>query len=214
MAYYLQANPGLLIVLVRHGRTKLNSASNTIVRGWKDEPLMDSKRGEIIDTARELKQYDPKWVVSSDFMRDSQTAQILASDLQLSDTGVDYDARTWDVGQFSGQPESQVNDAIHDLYLRPWEVPPGSGESFNDFAARWTKFLDRQMSMATIEVMRPGIIVTHGRNIALTDAQYNFKTTSEGLMPLPAGYALLTVANDRSVQFNIPGESECVCVDI
>lgn len=185
-----------------------------MVRGWKDEPLRPTARGEIQATGEELKKYDPKWVVSSDFMRDSQTAQILATELGLVDTSVDYDARTWDVGSYSGKPESEVQDAITDLYRRPWEIPPGSGESFNDFAARWEKFLQRSMNMATIEGMRPGIIVTHGRNIALTDSQYNFKPTDDSSMPLPAGYGILSVSPDRSVQFDIVGESESVCVDV
>ena len=214
MAYTFQASPGVLILLVRHGKTKLNNPSNPMVRGWKDEDLSPEGRVGVQLLARELEPFKPQYVVSSDFMRDSATAQIIASKLGISNIELDYDARTWDVGDFSGKPESEVNPAIEALYRRTWETPPGSQESFDGFTRRWLDFLDRRMQFASIMGYRPSVIVTHGRNIALADSHFNHKMPEDGLMPFAGGYAVLSINPDRTVSLEIQGESECVCKDV
>ena len=185
-----------------------------MVRGWRDDPLLPQSLNDARKTAKDLKQYAPQWIVSSEFMRDSQTAMVLADELGISDISADYDSRTWDVGEYSGQPEDQVNPAILQLYRRPWEPCPGSIESFNEFTDRWLGFLDSKMALASIESMRPGIIVTHGRNIALSDSHFNFKRPEDGYMPLPAGYGVLSVNTDRSLRFELQGDSEPVINDV
>lgn len=214
MPYYLPTTAGVLVILVRHGHTELNNPGRPIVRGWKDAALTSEGEANVARTAMELAQFKPQWIVSSDFMRDSGTAQIIANKLGIADFSVDFDSRTWDVGAFSGKPEDEVADAINDLYRRTWQAPPGSDETFDQFSARWLNFLDRKMEQAQIDGMRPGVIVTHGRNIALSDSHFNHKMPEDGMMPYPAGYALVSVAPDRSVQCDIQGETECVCVDI
>lgn len=202
------------MLLVRHGATKLNSAKNPIVRGWKDEPMAPQARADVRATARELRPYGPKALVSSDFMRDAETAQVLAAELGIASMETDFDARTWDVGTYSGKPEDEARDAINDLYRRSWETPPGSQESFDEFAARWLKFLDKRMQAAQIEAMRPYLVVTHGRNIALTDSNFNFKLPEDGLMPMPSGYGVLSITPERKIAFEVQGEAESVCIDI
>lgn len=213
MRYHLQTNPGVLAILVRHGATELNNGAKK-VRGWEDVELSKAGENEVRRTAQELRQYDPQYIVSSDFTRDASTAQLIASQLNISNIETDFNARTWDVGSFSGQPESEVNPAIEQLYGRSWETPPGSSESFDGFSRRWQQFLDSKMDFATIEGMRPIIIVTHGRNLALTDSYLNFKTPRDGMMPFAGGYGLISVTPDRSLDYQIQGESECVCQDV
>src|SRR5215471_12839026 len=105
--YYLQAPPGVLVILVRHGQTRFNDPSNPIMRGWKDEPLDDEGRLNVQLLAQRLRKYSPQWVCSSDFMRDTETSNILASHLNVSGIETDFDARTWDVGALSGQPAKE-----------------------------------------------------------------------------------------------------------
>lgn len=214
MPYFFQTTPGVLILLVRHGSTALNEPTVKLIRGWVDEPLDAKGQLDIIATAEKLRPYNPQYIFSSDFMRDTQTAQILASRLGVAGVESDFDIRTWDVGLFSGTPESDNNGAIQELYRRSWEVPPGSSESFDDFARRWLGILDCKMNFATIEGFRPTIIVTHGRNIALTDSHFNQKLAWDGTMPLAGGFAVIAVNPDRSVSCEIQGESECVCEDV
>ena len=202
------------MLLVRHGSTASNDASKPVVRGWQDLTLTPKGVQEVKMLAKELREYAPQAVVSSDFMRDTETAMILADQLGISDKKTDFDSRTWDVGTFSGQPEDEVNPAIQELYRRSSVPPPGSLESFDEFAARWLGFLDRMMAAASIEAMRPYIVVTHGRNIALTDSHFNFKLPEEGMMPMPAGFGVLSIGLDRRISFELQGETECVCIDV
>lgn len=212
--YYIQATPGVLIILVRHGSTELNSAAKTIVRGWKDTELDNKGRLAVQLTAQKLRKFNAQHIISSDFTRDTQTKFLLAAALGISNLDVDYDARTWDVGAFSGQPEEEVQPAINELYRRTNERPPGSQESFDEFSERWFRLLDKKIEEArNISAMRPIIITTHGRNIALTDSKYNFKLPIEGRMPFPAGYALLSIGDDSLIQFDIAPPDECVCED-
>jgi broad specificity phosphatase PhoE len=199
---------------VRHGKTALNNPSNPIVRGWKDEQLSPAGQVGIQATASKLKPYKPQYIISSDFMRDTQSAHILAGRLGISGVETDFNARTWDVGEYSGKPESEVNAAIQGFYRRSWDVPPGSSESFDDFSRRWLDFVDRRLSFADIEGMRPLVIVTHGRNIALCDSYFNHKMPQDGMMPLPAGCGILAVNPDTSLNFTISDESEPVAADV
>lgn len=215
MPYYLQTTPGVIAILVRHGQTPDNTAVNTKVRGWHDIELSNEGRLNVQITAMKLRKFKPQAIVSSDFMRDSETAEILAGRLGIADKEVDYDARTWDTGLFSGQPEKVVQPAIDDLYLRSWEAPPGSGESFDTFSKRWQSFLDRKLEYAAkVEAARPLIIVTHGRNIALADSYFNHKLPQDGIMPLAAGYAVISVGLDYKINVEVIPPSEGVCQDV
>lgn len=192
-----------------------NEGGKPLIRAWKDYELDPAKKIDIQLMAEKLKAYKPGYIVSSDLMRDTETAHIVANTLNLSNKETDFEARTWDMGTFEGQPIEDVNAAIEKLYQRPWENPPGSSESFNDFSARWLGFLDRKMYlMANVSAMRPGIIVTHGKNIALSNSYFDGILPEKAEMPLPAGYAVISVGEDRSLSMEIFGETEPVIEDV
>lgn len=202
------------MVLMRHGATHHNVPSNPLVRGWHDDPLTDEGRTQVHLALDGLRKLAPKIAYSSDFMRDTETAGIVAEALNLP-METDYDARTWDVGVFSGKPEAEVNEAIASLYKQPWETPPGSSESFNGFAKRWLDFLELKMEMASkVDATRPPLIVTHGRNIGLAHSYIDFLNPWEADMPLPAGIATISVEDDRTLSFRFLGEAEPVPVDV
>jgi broad specificity phosphatase PhoE len=213
--YRLQAPPGVLIILMRHGKTTGNNPSNPQVRGWKDAVLTSEGRMDVQLTAQKLRKYDPQWIVSSDFMRDTETAQIVATQLNINNIETNWQCRTWDTGAFSGQPETEVNPQILEIYKHPWESAPGGFESMNEFMARWQAFLDSQMDLAAnVECMRPGIVVTHGRNIAATDAYLNGKNTWEADMPNPAGFACVEVDEVGYLSLRFVGAKEPVATDV
>lgn len=200
---------------MRHGKTRFNDPANPIVRAWIDEPLSDEGRLDAQLLANKLAKYSPQYMYSSDFMRDTETSEILASRLNISGRETDFDARTWDLGAYSGRPAKEVNEAIKGLYDRPWEVPPGSSESFNDFSTRWTAFLEAKLDYACkIPAHRPPIIVTHGRNIALSQAHYDGIMFQDARMPFPAGFAVISVADDRSVEIDLKSPTESVVEDV
>lgn len=213
--YFLQTSPGPLIILVRHGITQANEGGDPLIRAWKDYPLDEKREYQIRDTAEKLKAYKPGYIVSSDLMRDTSTAQIIADVLNMSNREVDFDARTWDMGTLEGQPLKEVNPIIEQLYKRPWEIPPGSSESFDDFSRRWQEFLDRKMYLAAnVSQMRPLVIVTHGKNIALAYTYINLLPPVEGIMPYPAGYAVLKVGDDGGLTMDMVTKTEPVIEDM
>ena len=84
----------------------------------------------------------------------------------------------------------------------------------NDFAARWTSWLDARMNLAAqVDEFRPLGIITHGRNIAMTEAYITGKNTWECDMPLPAGHALISVVDNGNVSFEISDPKESVITD-
>lgn len=211
--YCISAEPGVLAILVRHASTEMNDPRHPRVRGWEDVPLSPEGRIEAQLTARKLRKYNPQYIFHSDFMRDSETAHILATCLNLP-TEADFAARTWDVGRFSGHLEQDVESAILRLYRQPWERPPGSTESFNEFAMRFVDFMEDKLEMAAqVSMMRPIIIVTHGRCLALAESHFEGVPTWKAHMPLPAGFALVTVADDRTLGLEFVGRREPVMKD-
>ena len=119
------------------------------------------------------------------------------------------------MGEFEGQLLKDVNPAIEVLYKQPWKTPPGSTESFNGFSERWLNFLDEKMEAAVqVESWRPTVIVTHGKNIALTHSYLEGLNTWDAKMPLPAGYAVIKINQDRSLGLDFYSPTESVIEDI
>jgi broad specificity phosphatase PhoE len=202
------------VILARHGRTAANEGT-PVIRAWKDYQLDPAHKVDIQLTGNKLKDYKPGYIVSSDLMRDTETASILADMMNLANRETDFDARTWDMGLFEGQPLGDVNGAIEALMQRPWELPPGSSETYNDFSARWIKFLDRKMYLAAnVAEMRPAVIVTHGKNIAAAQSYIDGIFPEKAMMPVPAGYAVISVGEDRSLGIEMYGETEPVIEDV
>lgn len=200
------------MILVRHGATALNNGAK-MVRGWKDVPLHYTGKIDAEIAAKKLAKYGPGYIFHSDFMRDSETAHIIAKRLNLP-VEADYDLRTWDVGQFSGKPEAQVNPAILELYKQPWSKPPGSSESFNDFASRFTGAMDKYLSLAAEEsAFRPIVLVCHGRNIALAHSHLSGALPWDALMPLAGGEAIIAIGKDGMLGLEFLSPTESVIKD-
>lgn len=211
---FVDTEPGILLILCRHGATAANDAEEPKVRGWDNLPLDDSG---ILGTqllGHKLKSMNPKKIIHSDFMRDGQTANIIANIVATNDLESDWDLRTWDVGQFSGKTLKDVNPAIEYLYKNPWLAPPGSSETFNEFSARFTKALDKYITLATIDDFRPVVLVSHGKNIALAKTYVDGGNAWESVMPKPGGYATISVTPERTLAISIDGPTENVIEDV
>jgi len=210
----MQAEPGPLVILMRHGSTRANEGK-PVIRAWKDYQLDENGKIEAQLTARKLEEYKPALIISSDLMRDTETAHIVSEVLKQPNLETDYGARTWDMGRFEGQPLKDANQAIEQLYKHPWDKPPGSSESFNDFSGRWQRFLDRKMYLAAnVAEMRPVLIVTHGKNIALSQSYVDGILPEKAEMPLPAGYAVISVGEDHGLEIEMKGKTESVIEDV
>lgn len=207
--------PGPILLLARHGKTKSNTDKNTKVRGWHDLPLTKEGQFEVQLFAYRIAPFEPKAIYHSDFLRDSQTAHIVAQKLGISDVVPDYDARTWDTGLLSGQSEEEAEPVIKAIYQNPWQKAPGGSESLSDFFSRSWSFLEKKMDLAAkVPEMRPILVVTHGRNIATAHSYITGSLMGEGLMPKPGGFAVISVEPDQSLSIDIPGEKETILRDV
>lgn len=214
MKQYVDAKPGVLAVLCRHGATQANDEQVPLVRGWEDFNLDEHGELEAQLLGYKLQPYGIAKIVHSDFIRDSQTANIIANIVKTNDLETDFNLRTWDVGIFSGKPLAIVNPAIEELYKTPWRRPDGGSESFNDFSLRTTSSFERWFKYASIDVFRPILLVTHGKNIAMAKTYIDGGNAWESVMPEPGGYAVISVNLDKSLKMDFPTPTEPVIEDV
>ena len=214
LKHYYDCRPGVIAILCRHGATKANDDKVPLVRGWEDFELDDNGKMEAQLLGHKLRQYGIAKIVSSDFIRDAQTANIISNIVKTNDLETDFDLRTWDVGTFSGKPLALVNPAIEEIYKTPWRRPEGGSETFNEFSQRVIRCLDKWLTIATIDIYRPILLVTHGKNIAYTKTYIDGGNAWESIMPKPAGCAIISVEPDRSLSIEVIPPYENVIEDI
>lgn len=203
-----------LILLVRHGRTALNSPTAPRLRAWENPPL--DRRGQLDAqmAAQMLKPYKPQMAYSSDLMRDTETANRIADDLGNIPFEVDYALRTANMGELAGELDSEMAPLVAKWYTSPWWQAP-SGESLNDFLRRFYPAFDLKLNLAReSEAYRPSIIVTHGRNIAAVHARSEMIPQIEAKMPFPGGIASVYLDERGDTKLEFITETEPVFADI
>ena len=202
-----------IILGVRHGRTELNSGSNSRLRAWENPPL--DKRG-ILDAkiaGQMLKRYEPKIIYSSDLSRDLQTAQIISGELGNIPFEVDFGLRTADMGDLAGMFDEDVTPLVRKWYENPWWEAP-SGESNNNFLSRFYPAFDVKFNLAKgSEAFCPMVVITHGRNLAALHARSEMIPQIEAQMPFPGGIASLYLDDTGEQKLEFLGDTEDVFTD-
>ncbi len=194
-----------LILMVRHGRTALNSGSPRL-RAWENPPL--DRRGKLDAqlAAQNLKRFKPQMIYCSDLTRDSETADIIAGELGNIPWEMDYNFRTADMGELSGMLDAEAAPLVLKWYQQPWWKAP-SGESNNDFLSRFYPAFDLKFNLAKeSEAFRPTVIVSHGRNLAAIHARSAMIPQWEALMPYPGG--IISVGLDELGRQTMEFESD------
>lgn len=158
-------DPTPTVVLVRHGVTALNE--NHEIRAWSAIPLDAAKARPAIErTARQLEALgvefaNPIW--TSDLLRARQTADILGEELLLEVLPV-YGLRTWNLGNFEGQPAVQVLPRLDEL-IKHSSTPVPGGERHIEFVKRWRGAFYGLMRRAAAHPEVAQIAVVHSSNI-------------------------------------------------
>jgi broad specificity phosphatase PhoE len=151
------------IVLVRHGVTPANEHKE--VRAWGDFPLDVAKATPVLqETARRLRQaplHNP--VYTSDLRRAKQSAQILADELLL-EVVPDLGLRTWNLGDFEGQPSEEIVPILKELIKHP-DTPVRGGERHIEFVIRWAARFHQLVARAVAHPEVWQVAVTHSSNI-------------------------------------------------
>jgi broad specificity phosphatase PhoE len=129
----------MIVFLVRHGETDWNRTGQ--VMGELPIPLNSKGEQDSKQLASALLRYPIKGVISSPALRTRQTADILASALNISVT-TDQRLTEIGVGTWEGRFWKDLSDDLtrQNLYAQPHEVRPPGGETL-------TEVQDRAVSM-------------------------------------------------------------------
>jgi isoleucyl-tRNA synthetase len=122
------------LYFVRHGETDVNKADK--LQGWMDEPLNDHGRDQIQALRSTVKDLPIDIVVTSDFIRARQSADILNADFE-HEIQVYEDLREQKFGEYEGQRVGDIQLENNPLYeLR--KAPP-QGETIEEYETRVLK---------------------------------------------------------------------------
>jgi broad specificity phosphatase PhoE len=154
------------LILVRHGRTVLNShGESERLRGWLDVPLDENGLQEARATAGRIAQHPIEKIFCSDLMRAQQTAEAIADVTKLPIIHAP-ELRPWNVGSLAGQQVSTILPALKKLEEDP-DLPAPQGESFHQFYHRYSAKLKHLLALAT-RSSKCIVAVTHVRNVLAT----------------------------------------------
>jgi broad specificity phosphatase PhoE len=147
-----------MLLLARHGQTDWN-----LERRWQghaDPPLNETGRAESRALAASLAGRGLERVYSSDLARARETAELVASALEL-ELRLDPRLREVDVGEWSGLTSAEVEARFPDGYRRRYEGQTGweQGELFEAMAARVEAAV---LSIAATDTDSRLLVVTHG----------------------------------------------------
>ena len=145
------------ILLARHGETDWNSVGRW--QGHADPPLNDAGRSQAAELAERLAGDGIAAIYSSDLMRASQTAHVVANRLGLA-VVEDAGLREIDVGSWSGLTRAEVEQRFPEGYARWLEGEIGhDGETREELTERVVGAVER------IAAQHPDgtiLAVTHG----------------------------------------------------
>ena len=154
------------LYLIRHGQTALNKEGR--LRSHKDVPLDADGMREAHEIGQKLRQIDPSisTLHASDLQRSRQTAHAISASTG-SGVVINHELRPWDLGSLAGQKIRDIIPDLDRLQAHPDEKAP-NGESFNEFFARWHKFLSDKVSESR-KAPEPSAMVVHSRHLLSLD---------------------------------------------
>ena len=145
------------ILLARHGETDWNRIGRW--QGHADLPLNDAGRGQAVELAERLAGDGIAAIYTSDLMRASQTARVVADRLGLAvieDAGL----REIDVGSWSGFTRAEVERRFPEGYARWLDGEIGhDGETREELTERVVGAVERIAAAHPDDTI---LVVTHG----------------------------------------------------
>ena len=165
---------GAKVIVIRHGQTAYNSEENgpERLRGWIDLPLTDEGVQEGVHTAKKLAGQKIHKIYSSDMQRAMNVAA-LVQEMNKGKTPpiVPHGSlRPWNVGEWAGQPVSEVLAPMLEHMLKKVDIAPPKGEPWSAFLQRYLPFLRAIMEEARENSDKGAtVLVTHTRNMRALD---------------------------------------------
>jgi 2,3-bisphosphoglycerate-dependent phosphoglycerate mutase len=154
------------LILVRHGRTLLNSdGESEKLRGWLDVPLDENGLLEARETAELIAGHPVGGIYCSDLIRAQQTATAISLRTRLPIFPTP-ELRPWNVGSLAGKQVTTILGELEKLEENP-DLPAPEGESFQQFYDRYAAKLQCLLALAA-QSSRHIVVVTHVRNVLAT----------------------------------------------
>lgn len=175
------------LILIRHGETEWNVLGK--YQGQADPPLNETGRRQAFDLAEKLNTANLNSIVSSTLKRAVQTAEILATHLNLP---LMFDERLVEIHQ--GDWQTRLRSEIESLYpglfrrwmTTPWEVTPPGGENLKQVQARVEAAVEDILCRYPDQIIG---IVTHRIPIALIKLRFqDFDPDIVRTLHLPNAY--------------------------
>lgn len=191
-----------MIIVVRHGKTKLNNESGERLRGWLNVPLSDDGKMSAYTAAKKLDDLNLNFkdFHTSPLMRAVQTSKIISSELRKGFSPTDK-LKDWNVGNLTGKPVNETLPIIHQHLDNINEPIPG-GESYKSFYDRTVPYLEK---LAKDEDNH--LVVTHNRVTTLLHAMSkNDPSLMKRKGPLHPG-GIMMVHPDFSIDVIHKGEA-------
>jgi probable phosphoglycerate mutase len=174
------------LILVRHGESAGNR-DRIFATSPHDLPLTELGYRQAHEAAQRIGQlFRPELVVTSAYLRASETARIIAGALALP-LEIEPNLHEREIGSHRGRPyDSFLTEPDYDPQ-RPWVWKPQGGESYEEVQARVAPVLDR---LAAAHTARDVVIVSHG-GVMTTLWAYVAGTWDEAYVPPNCGMVLI-----------------------
>jgi broad specificity phosphatase PhoE len=174
------------LILVRHGESSGNR-DRIFATSPHDLPLTELGYRQAHEAAQRIGHlFRPELVVTSAYLRASETARIIAGALALP-LEIEPNLHEREIGSHRGRPyDSFLTEPDYDPQ-RPWVWKPQGGESYEEVQARAAPVLDR---LAAAHTARDVVIVSHG-GVMTTLWAYVAGTWDEAYVPPNCGMVLI-----------------------
>jgi broad specificity phosphatase PhoE len=174
------------LILVRHGESSGNR-DRIFATSPHDLPLTELGYRQAHEAAQRIAQlFRPELVVTSAYLRASETARIIAGALGLP-LEIEPNLHEREIGAHRGRSyDSFLTEPDYDPQ-RPWAWKPQGGESYEEVQARVGPILDR---LAAAHTARDVVIVSHGGVMTALWA-YVAGTWDEAHVPSNCGMVLI-----------------------
>ncbi len=151
--------------IMRHGEAESNLKKTLFTKVDQEIHLTGKGRKDVAKAARELKGKDIDLIISSDFLRTKETAQIVAKELGV-EISYDEDIREVDVGDYDGHTYDEARDVI-EPHRQGEDVQYPNGECWSDVRDRMSRFYNRlRLDYSGKNVL----VISHGDPLAALEA--------------------------------------------
>lgn len=156
------------IYVVRHGQSTWNE-KRIWAGGNADIPLTDLGRLQAKEACSTLRQHNFTHIYSSSLQRASETATIIAKELNINNWGTLGEFNERNYGKLGGLTSMQIEEQYPDFF-KDWRAgKPGDPPEGED----WQKFVDRVNKGLNYMSTIPGCCLVVGHMSVLRAIEYN-----------------------------------------